>query len=175
MVLCKSPCWRAGPIGRPILKSPLLFFTTKSFSSQVEEHNGHIFKATQYSIPTYCEYCSSLIWIMDRASVCKCKCAPFDFLYLFTFNAYITVTGFGALKGIFYCFGQSHCQMFGVFHIRIAYETNLKDFWSYLVSSYCRSYQNVQHCCAWELYITNRNSWFQTIQTTVKLYFRKGW
>ncbi|PKU34735.1 unconventional myosin-ixa [Limosa lapponica baueri] len=39
---------------------------------KVEEHNGHIFKATQYSIPTYCEYCSSLIWIMDRASVCKC-------------------------------------------------------------------------------------------------------
>uniref|UniRef100_A0A8D2NES5 Myosin IXA n=1 Tax=Zonotrichia albicollis TaxID=44394 RepID=A0A8D2NES5_ZONAL len=42
---------------------------------QVEEHNGHIFKATQYSIPTYCEYCSSLIWIMDRASVlCKYAC-----------------------------------------------------------------------------------------------------
>ncbi|KAM6426666.1 unconventional myosin-IXa isoform 4-T4 [Liasis olivaceus] len=42
----------------------------------VEEHNGHIFKATQYSIPTYCEFCSSLIWIMDRASVCKlCKYA----------------------------------------------------------------------------------------------------
>ncbi|KAG8145007.1 hypothetical protein E2320_013384 [Naja naja] len=37
----------------------------------VEEHNGHIFKATQYSIPTYCEFCSSLIWIMDRAAVCK--------------------------------------------------------------------------------------------------------
>nr|XP_057934920.1 unconventional myosin-IXAa isoform X3 [Doryrhamphus excisus] len=37
----------------------------------VEEHNGHIFKSTQYSIPTYCEYCSSLIWMMDRASVCK--------------------------------------------------------------------------------------------------------
>uniref|UniRef100_A0A8C7TCA7 Myosin IXA n=1 Tax=Oncorhynchus mykiss TaxID=8022 RepID=A0A8C7TCA7_ONCMY len=37
----------------------------------VEEHNGHIFKATQYSIPTYCEYCSSLIWMMDRACVCK--------------------------------------------------------------------------------------------------------
>uniref|UniRef100_A0A4W6C174 Myosin IXAb n=1 Tax=Lates calcarifer TaxID=8187 RepID=A0A4W6C174_LATCA len=32
----------------------------------VEEHNGHIFKSTQYSIPTYCEYCSSLIWMMDR-------------------------------------------------------------------------------------------------------------
>uniref|UniRef100_A0AAX7TS15 Myosin IXA n=1 Tax=Astatotilapia calliptera TaxID=8154 RepID=A0AAX7TS15_ASTCA len=39
----------------------------------VEEHNGHIFKSTQYSIPTYCEYCSSLIWMMDRACVCKRK------------------------------------------------------------------------------------------------------
>lgn len=38
---------------------------------QVEEHNGHIFKSTQYSIPTYCEFCSSLIWMMDRACVCK--------------------------------------------------------------------------------------------------------
>uniref|UniRef100_A0A8C2WXQ9 Myosin IXA n=1 Tax=Cyclopterus lumpus TaxID=8103 RepID=A0A8C2WXQ9_CYCLU len=38
---------------------------------RVEEHNGHIFKSTQYSIPTYCEYCSSLIWMMDRACVCK--------------------------------------------------------------------------------------------------------
>uniref|UniRef100_A0A8C9YYT8 Myosin IXA n=1 Tax=Sander lucioperca TaxID=283035 RepID=A0A8C9YYT8_SANLU len=36
-----------------------------------DEHNGHIFKSTQYSIPTYCEYCSSLIWMMDRACVCK--------------------------------------------------------------------------------------------------------
>uniref|UniRef100_A0A3Q3QU98 Myosin IXA n=1 Tax=Monopterus albus TaxID=43700 RepID=A0A3Q3QU98_MONAL len=41
----------------------------------VEEHNGHIFKSTQYSIPTYCEYCSSLIWMMDRACVCKCRYA----------------------------------------------------------------------------------------------------
>uniref|UniRef100_A0A8C4ZY13 Myosin IXA n=1 Tax=Gadus morhua TaxID=8049 RepID=A0A8C4ZY13_GADMO len=42
---------------------------------QVEEHNGHIFKATQYSIPTYCEYCSSLIWMMDRACVfCRYAC-----------------------------------------------------------------------------------------------------
>lgn len=38
---------------------------------QVEEHNGHVFKSTQYSIPTYCEFCSSLIWMMDRACVCK--------------------------------------------------------------------------------------------------------
>ncbi|XP_060709914.1 unconventional myosin-IXAa isoform X1 [Hemiscyllium ocellatum] len=37
----------------------------------VEEYNGHIFKSTQYSIPTYCECCSSLIWMMDRACVCK--------------------------------------------------------------------------------------------------------
>ncbi|KAM6201079.1 unconventional myosin-IXa [Rhynchocyon petersi] len=48
----------------------------KKDTDLVEEHNGHIFKGTQYSIPTYCEYCSSLIWIMDRASVCKlCKYA----------------------------------------------------------------------------------------------------
>uniref|UniRef100_A0A4W3IQ43 Myosin IXAa n=1 Tax=Callorhinchus milii TaxID=7868 RepID=A0A4W3IQ43_CALMI len=40
----------------------------------VEEYNGHVFKSTQYSIPTYCECCSSLIWMMDRAYVCKCKC-----------------------------------------------------------------------------------------------------
>nr|XP_014346729.1 PREDICTED: unconventional myosin-IXa [Latimeria chalumnae] len=41
-----------------------------------EEHNGHIFKSTQYSIPTYCEFCSSLIWMMERAYVCKlCKYA----------------------------------------------------------------------------------------------------
>ncbi|XP_069758507.1 unconventional myosin-IXAa isoform X2 [Narcine bancroftii] len=37
----------------------------------VEEYNGHIFKSTQYSIPTFCECCSSLIWMMDRACVCK--------------------------------------------------------------------------------------------------------
>uniref|UniRef100_A0A8D3DFU1 Myosin IXA n=1 Tax=Scophthalmus maximus TaxID=52904 RepID=A0A8D3DFU1_SCOMX len=47
--------------------------------SLVEEHNGHIFKSTQYSIPTYCEYCSSLIWMMDRACVCKCECSTLHF------------------------------------------------------------------------------------------------
>uniref|UniRef100_A0A8C2CJN5 Myosin IXAa n=1 Tax=Cyprinus carpio TaxID=7962 RepID=A0A8C2CJN5_CYPCA len=42
---------------------------------QVAEHNGHIFKSTQYSIPTYCEYCSSLIWMMDKACVlCRYAC-----------------------------------------------------------------------------------------------------
>ncbi|XP_063737565.1 LOW QUALITY PROTEIN: unconventional myosin-IXAa [Eleginops maclovinus] len=45
--------------------------TRKKDTDIVEEHNGHIFKSTQYSIPTYCEYCSSLIWMMDRACVCK--------------------------------------------------------------------------------------------------------
>uniref|UniRef100_A0A8C9TA06 Myosin IXA n=1 Tax=Scleropages formosus TaxID=113540 RepID=A0A8C9TA06_SCLFO len=48
----------------------------------VEEHNGHIFKSTQYSIPTYCEFCSSLIWMMDKACVCKCEycrsCVSYD-------------------------------------------------------------------------------------------------
>ncbi|XP_067091256.1 unconventional myosin-IXAb [Osmerus mordax] len=43
----------------------------KKESDIVEEHNGHMFRSTQYSIPTYCEYCSSLIWMMDRACVCK--------------------------------------------------------------------------------------------------------
>uniref|UniRef100_A0AAR2K1E0 Myosin IXA n=1 Tax=Pygocentrus nattereri TaxID=42514 RepID=A0AAR2K1E0_PYGNA len=43
----------------------------KKDSDIVEEHNGHVFKSTQYSIPTYCEYCSSLIWMMDKACVCK--------------------------------------------------------------------------------------------------------
>ncbi|KAM8861780.1 unconventional myosin-IXAa-like isoform 1-T1 [Synchiropus picturatus] len=45
--------------------------TRKKETDIVEEHNGHIFKSTQYSIPTYCEFCSSLIWMMDRACVCK--------------------------------------------------------------------------------------------------------
>uniref|UniRef100_A0A8C1SVW5 Myosin IXAb n=1 Tax=Cyprinus carpio TaxID=7962 RepID=A0A8C1SVW5_CYPCA len=43
----------------------------KKESDTVEEHMGHIFKSTQYSIPTYCEFCSSLIWMMDKACVCK--------------------------------------------------------------------------------------------------------
>uniref|UniRef100_A0A8C1SUT3 Myosin IXAb n=1 Tax=Cyprinus carpio TaxID=7962 RepID=A0A8C1SUT3_CYPCA len=42
----------------------------KAFSPK-RKHMGHIFKSTQYSIPTYCEFCSSLIWMMDKACVCK--------------------------------------------------------------------------------------------------------
>uniref|UniRef100_A0A8C3U781 Myosin IXA n=1 Tax=Catharus ustulatus TaxID=91951 RepID=A0A8C3U781_CATUS len=61
----------------PALTAPCISVEIQE-QTEVEEHNGHIFKATQYSIPTYCEYCSSLIWIMDRASVCKCKHPFFD-------------------------------------------------------------------------------------------------
>uniref|UniRef100_A0A671MWP1 Unconventional myosin-IXa-like n=1 Tax=Sinocyclocheilus anshuiensis TaxID=1608454 RepID=A0A671MWP1_9TELE len=50
----------------------------KKESDTVEEHMGHIFKSTQYSIPTYCEFCSSLIWIMDKACVCKRAFSSFD-------------------------------------------------------------------------------------------------
>ncbi|KAM4593104.1 unconventional myosin-IXAa isoform 4-T6 [Odontesthes bonariensis] len=57
-------------ISKPIPK-PERKKRRKKDTDIVEEHNGHIFKSTQYSIPTYCEYCSSLIWMMDRACVCK--------------------------------------------------------------------------------------------------------
>uniref|UniRef100_A0A8C1SVZ8 Myosin IXAb n=1 Tax=Cyprinus carpio TaxID=7962 RepID=A0A8C1SVZ8_CYPCA len=46
----------------------------KAFSPK-RKHMGHIFKSTQYSIPTYCEFCSSLIWMMDKACVfCRYAC-----------------------------------------------------------------------------------------------------
>uniref|UniRef100_A0A8C5ERK2 Unconventional myosin-IXa-like n=1 Tax=Gouania willdenowi TaxID=441366 RepID=A0A8C5ERK2_GOUWI len=76
------PC--SVPAADPIVLNKLLPFLCSSNISlvssitemvrlQVEEHNGHIFKSTQYSIPTYCEYCSSLIWMMDRA-LCRYAC-----------------------------------------------------------------------------------------------------
>ena len=34
---------------------------------------GHLFVLTSFSIPTYCEYCNSLIWV-DKGQVCKSKC-----------------------------------------------------------------------------------------------------
>ncbi|XP_054897389.1 unconventional myosin-IXAa-like isoform X2 [Poeciliopsis prolifica] len=58
-----------GTIGRTLKREHKK--SRKKETDIVEEHNGHIFKSTQYSIPTYCEYCSSLIWMMDRACVCK--------------------------------------------------------------------------------------------------------
>uniref|UniRef100_A0AAX7UYW2 Myosin IXA n=1 Tax=Astatotilapia calliptera TaxID=8154 RepID=A0AAX7UYW2_ASTCA len=60
---------------KPPLPKPERKKRRKKDTDNVEEHNGHIFKSTQYSIPTYCEYCSSLIWMMDRACVCKCEYA----------------------------------------------------------------------------------------------------
>uniref|UniRef100_A0AAZ1XB62 Myosin IXA n=1 Tax=Oreochromis aureus TaxID=47969 RepID=A0AAZ1XB62_OREAU len=59
-------CTLSKPLPKPERKK-----RRKKDTDNVEEHNGHIFKSTQYSIPTYCEYCSSLIWMMDRACVCK--------------------------------------------------------------------------------------------------------
>uniref|UniRef100_A0A3B4FW28 Unconventional myosin-IXa-like n=1 Tax=Pundamilia nyererei TaxID=303518 RepID=A0A3B4FW28_9CICH len=59
-------CALSKPLPKPERKK-----RRKKDTDNVEEHNGHIFKSTQYSIPTYCEYCSSLIWMMDRACVCK--------------------------------------------------------------------------------------------------------
>ncbi|XP_058500788.1 unconventional myosin-IXAb-like isoform X1 [Solea solea] len=58
-----------GTVGRTLKRERKK--SRKKETDIVEEHNGHIFKSTQYSIPTYCEYCSSLIWMMDRACVCK--------------------------------------------------------------------------------------------------------
>ncbi|XP_024912260.1 unconventional myosin-IXa-like isoform X3 [Cynoglossus semilaevis] len=58
-----------GTVGRALKRERKK--SRKKDTDVVEEHNGHIFKSTQYSIPTYCEYCSSLIWMMDRACVCK--------------------------------------------------------------------------------------------------------
>uniref|UniRef100_A0AAX7SGC6 Myosin IXA n=1 Tax=Astatotilapia calliptera TaxID=8154 RepID=A0AAX7SGC6_ASTCA len=63
-------CALSKPLPKPERKK-----RRKKDTDNVEEHNGHIFKSTQYSIPTYCEYCSSLIWMMDRACVCKCEYA----------------------------------------------------------------------------------------------------
>ncbi|XP_041367346.1 unconventional myosin-IXAa-like isoform X3 [Gigantopelta aegis] len=38
------------------------------------EHLGHKFFQVQFNIPTFCEYCSSLIWIMEKGQVCQvCK------------------------------------------------------------------------------------------------------
>ncbi|KAL5004156.1 hypothetical protein ScPMuIL_017612 [Solemya velum] len=35
---------------------------------------GHKFTQVQFGIPTFCEYCSNLIWIMEKGSVCQvCK------------------------------------------------------------------------------------------------------
>ncbi|BFY98087.1 hypothetical protein BsWGS_01126 [Bradybaena similaris] len=40
------------------------------------DFNGHRYQQVQFNIPTFCEVCSSLIWIMDKGYVCQdCKLA----------------------------------------------------------------------------------------------------
>ncbi|XP_052282643.1 unconventional myosin-IXa-like isoform X3 [Dreissena polymorpha] len=40
----------------------------------VIEHQGHKMTQVQFGIPTYCELCSSIIWIMEKGYVCQvCK------------------------------------------------------------------------------------------------------
>uniref|UniRef100_A0A8C4KCR7 Myosin IXB n=1 Tax=Dromaius novaehollandiae TaxID=8790 RepID=A0A8C4KCR7_DRONO len=43
-------------------------------SHQIEEHNGHVFASYQVSIRQSCEHCSSYIWPMEKACLCRiCK------------------------------------------------------------------------------------------------------
>ncbi|CAL1546779.1 unnamed protein product [Lymnaea stagnalis] len=45
-------------------------------SDDTLEYNGHKYHQVQFNIPTFCEMCSSLIWIMDKGYVCQdCKLA----------------------------------------------------------------------------------------------------
>ncbi|XP_069137076.1 unconventional myosin-IXb-like isoform X9 [Argopecten irradians] len=40
----------------------------------VLEYQGHKFSQVQFGIPTFCEFCSNIIWIMEKGSVCQvCK------------------------------------------------------------------------------------------------------
>ncbi|XP_021359288.1 unconventional myosin-IXa-like isoform X3 [Mizuhopecten yessoensis] len=40
----------------------------------VLEYQGHKFSLVQFGIPTFCEFCSNIIWIMEKGSVCQvCK------------------------------------------------------------------------------------------------------
>ncbi|EDO28102.1 predicted protein, partial [Nematostella vectensis] len=34
-------------------------------------HNHHKFSVTQFSIPTFCEHCNSLIWVLEKGMVCQ--------------------------------------------------------------------------------------------------------
>ncbi|XP_056022889.1 unconventional myosin-IXa-like isoform X5 [Ostrea edulis] len=35
------------------------------------EYLGHKYSLTQFGIPTFCEFCSNIIWIMEKGSVCQ--------------------------------------------------------------------------------------------------------
>lgn len=46
----------------------------KARGEDIIESCGHIFKSTQANIPTMCEVCSSLLWLMEKIWVCQqCK------------------------------------------------------------------------------------------------------
>ncbi|XP_055956290.1 unconventional myosin-IXa isoform X3 [Patella vulgata] len=46
----------------------------KKDNSCTVDHLGHKFLQVQFNIPTFCELCSSLIWIMEKGQVCQiCK------------------------------------------------------------------------------------------------------
>ncbi|VDI28704.1 myosin IX [Mytilus galloprovincialis] len=43
-------------------------------TKDIYEVMGHKFMLVQFGIPTFCEYCSNLLWIMEKGSVCQvCK------------------------------------------------------------------------------------------------------
>ncbi|XP_031570489.1 unconventional myosin-IXa-like [Actinia tenebrosa] len=39
--------------------------------SDVVVHNNHKFAVAQFSIPTFCEHCNSLIWVLEKGMVCQ--------------------------------------------------------------------------------------------------------
>lgn len=39
----------------------------------LKEFLGHKYCLTQFGIPTFCEFCSNIIWIMEKGSVCQGK------------------------------------------------------------------------------------------------------
>ena len=43
-------------------------------NAEVVEYNGHKYMPTTVNITTFCEVCTSLIWILDKSYVCQiCK------------------------------------------------------------------------------------------------------
>lgn len=39
--------------------------------SVCQEFHGHSFLQIQFTIPTFCEMCSSIIWVLEKGYVCK--------------------------------------------------------------------------------------------------------
>ncbi|XP_070212949.1 unconventional myosin-IXb-like [Littorina saxatilis] len=69
------------------------------------EHLGHKFLQVQFSIPTFCEFCSSLIWIMDKGQVCQvCK---------YTCHKKCSVRSASACRGSSANQGAANAKVFG--------------------------------------------------------------